>query len=235
MNRLLLIPLLCCIVLADIEKVDEVALPYWESRISDPNELEPYMRELVSELEKVINQIRDAVNHGVDLDNPDIRYFDLPDAAGVYANDTWRMITDGNDLVIQKKIDETWTEIAKWAESGYIDFADFIDGTANQVTVTDDGDNTVTLSTPQDIAAGSSPTFVKTTLSGNEINIATSQTPGASGAMGTQGDIAWDSGYVYICVSTNTWKRAALSVWGQENVIYAGEDVIFAGENVVYP
>ena len=27
------------------------------------------------------------------------------------------------------------------------------------------------------------------------------------------GDICWDSNYVYICVATNTWKRAALSSW----------------------
>jgi hypothetical protein len=30
---------------------------------------------------------------------------------------------------------------------------------------------------------------------------------------GTTGQIAYDSGYVYICVATNTWKRSALSTW----------------------
>ena len=39
-------------------------------------------------------------------------------------------------------------------------------GTANQITVTDDGDGTVTLSTPQNIHTGASPEFAGLTLSG---------------------------------------------------------------------
>lgn len=42
----------------------------------------------------------------------------------------------------------------------------WIAGTANQVTVTDDGDGSVTLSLPQSIATGSSPTFTGITISG---------------------------------------------------------------------
>lgn len=34
---------------------------------------------------------------------------------------------------------------------------------------------------------------------------------GNSHAIGTTGQIVWDSGNIYICVSTNTWKRATLS------------------------
>ena len=36
-------------------------------------------------------------------------------------------------------------------------------------------------------------------------------TPPASASTGTQGQIAWDSNYVYVCIETNTWARAALS------------------------
>jgi len=46
-----------------------------------------------------------------------------------------------------------------------VDLADYIAGTANEITVTDDGDGTVTLSTPQDIHTGASPTFDGLTLS----------------------------------------------------------------------
>jgi len=42
----------------------------------------------------------------------------------------------------------------------------WIAGTTNQIAVTDDGDGTVTLSTPQDIHTGASPTFSGLTLSG---------------------------------------------------------------------
>ena len=34
---------------------------------------------------------------------------------------------------------------------------------------------------------------------------------GNSSATGTAGQLVWDSGNVYVCVATNTWKRATLS------------------------
>jgi len=37
--------------------------------------------------------------------------------------------------------------------------------------------------------------------------------PGSSSASGTQGSITWDNDYIYICVATDTWKRAALSAY----------------------
>jgi len=44
------------------------------------------------------------------------------------------------------------------------------------------------------------------------IVIATS-TPATSSAAGIVGQISWDSSYLYVCVATNTWKRAALTSW----------------------
>lgn len=41
----------------------------------------------------------------------------------------------------------------------------------------------------------------------------TGSVPANSTATGTTGDIAFDSNYIYYCVATNTWKRAALSTW----------------------
>jgi hypothetical protein len=48
--------------------------------------------------------------------------------------------------------------------------------------------------------------------SANGLNIAT-DTPTSGYAIGSVGDIAWDSDYIYICTATNTWKRLALSTW----------------------
>jgi sugar lactone lactonase YvrE len=39
------------------------------------------------------------------------------------------------------------------------------------------------------------------------------QTPASASATGTAGQIAWDANYIYVCVATNTWRRAALSSW----------------------
>lgn len=48
---------------------------------------------------------------------------------------------------------------------------------------------------------------------GKTINIPSPTVPGTAGATGSAGDISWDSSYIYVCVATNTWKRAALSTW----------------------
>lgn len=38
-------------------------------------------------------------------------------------------------------------------------------------------------------------------------------TPSSASDTGTAGEIAYDSDYIYICVATNTWKRAGLATW----------------------
>lgn len=45
------------------------------------------------------------------------------------------------------------------------------------------------------------------------IRLRDSKTPSSASDTGNQGDIAWDSDYIYICTATNTWKRAALATW----------------------
>jgi hypothetical protein len=49
------------------------------------------------------------------------------------------------------------------------------------------------------------------TVSGN--TVVSTHTPSSSSDTGTAGQVCWDSSYVYICVSTNTWKRAAITTW----------------------
>ena len=37
--------------------------------------------------------------------------------------------------------------------------------------------------------------------------------PSTSTSSGVTGDMAWDSNYIYVCISTDTWKRSALTTW----------------------
>ena len=37
--------------------------------------------------------------------------------------------------------------------------------------------------------------------------------PLANNSAGQTGQIAFDSGYIYVCIATNTWKRASLATW----------------------
>jgi len=41
----------------------------------------------------------------------------------------------------------------------------------------------------------------------------TGNVPAATGSDGTAGTITYDATHIYICVSTNTWKRVAIAVW----------------------
>jgi len=43
--------------------------------------------------------------------------------------------------------------------------------------------------------------------------LASTAAPASATSTGTAGEVRYDSGYVYICVATNTWKRAALATW----------------------
>ena len=48
--------------------------------------------------------------------------------------------------------------------------ASWIAGTANQITVTDDGDGSITVSLPQNVHTGASPTFADATIAGLTIS-----------------------------------------------------------------
>jgi len=72
------------------------------------------------------------------------------------------------------------------------------------------GDNTVTIGNTTNTG---NYLFGKLNLSGSTINISQSKTPASSSAAGTQGDICWDSSYIYVCTAASTWKRTPISTW----------------------
>lgn len=37
--------------------------------------------------------------------------------------------------------------------------------------------------------------------------------PASAGATGTAGQVAYESGWFYVCVATDTWQRVALATW----------------------
>jgi hypothetical protein len=63
-----------------------------------------------------------------------------------------------------------------------------------------------------DVGIGVTPTE-KLDIDGDAIRLRSSKTPASASDTGTAGVICWDSTYVYVCVATNTWKRALLSTW----------------------
>ena len=57
------------------------------------------------------------------------------------------------------------------------------------------------------IAVTGTATFASTVI------LTLSATPATSTATGTVGTISWDSSYIYICTTANTWKRVAIATW----------------------
>lgn len=59
----------------------------------------------------------------------------------------------------------------------------------------------------------SSPSLAGLTVTGDKARIVTPKTPASATAAGSPGEVCWDTDFVYVCVGTNTWKRAALATW----------------------
>lgn len=50
-------------------------------------------------------------------------------------------------------------------------------------------------------------------VNGKILRLRTSKTPASAAATGNAGEICWDSGFLYVCVATDTWVRATLASW----------------------
>lgn len=50
-------------------------------------------------------------------------------------------------------------------------------------------------------------------INDNKLRVRTAQTPASATAAGNAGEVCWDASFLYVCVATNSWKRAALSTW----------------------
>jgi hypothetical protein len=48
-------------------------------------------------------------------------------------------------------------------------------------------------------------------ISGSAMRLRNSSTPASAGAPGVAGEIRWDANYIYICIATDNWKRAAIA------------------------
>jgi hypothetical protein len=52
-----------------------------------------------------------------------------------------------------------------------------------------------------------------TSLSAGTLFETTTHTPSSHTDTGTTGQIAWDSGFIYVCIATNSWARVAIASW----------------------
>jgi len=64
-----------------------------------------------------------------------------------------------------------------------------------------------------DVVIGATSATAKLDINGDKLRLRSSKTPSSASDTGNPGEICWDENYIYVCVATNTWKRAALSSW----------------------
>lgn len=79
----------------------------------------------------------------------------------------------------------------------------------------DPENNVVSLTPSADgkVGVGTAAPSAMLDVNSDTMRLRTAKTPASISAPGNAGDICWDSGYVYVCIDTNSWKRAALATW----------------------
>jgi hypothetical protein len=50
-------------------------------------------------------------------------------------------------------------------------------------------------------------------INSDVLRLRTAKTPASASATGNAGDICWDSGFIYVCTATDTWKRVPIASW----------------------
>lgn len=64
-----------------------------------------------------------------------------------------------------------------------------------------------------DIGIATDTPTVKLDINSDILRLRTAKTPANAGDTGFIGSFCWDSGFIYVCVATDTWKRAAITAW----------------------
>ena len=122
-------------------------------------------------------------------DGNDLRIYHAADGSNSYIQDAGtgnlRLISNGDGIELMKDINEN---MARFLTDGAVELY---------------YDNIKRFETTSTGAA----------ISGSNLNISTANTPASATATGTAGDIRWDADYIYVCVATDTWKRASIATW----------------------
>jgi hypothetical protein len=82
-------------------------------------------------------------------------------------------------------------------------------GQLREDLVIGDTENSKTLTVKEDGSIIATGTVTLSSL------ILAEKTPATAAATGTKGEIAWDADFIYVCIDTDTWVRAAIATWGE--------------------
>jgi hypothetical protein len=72
------------------------------------------------------------------------------------------------------------------------------------------------ISVAGNLGIGTSSPSTLLDINNNKFRVRNSKTPVSATDTGNQGDICWDSSYIYVCINTNSWTRTPISVWSSD-------------------
>ena len=139
-----------------------------------------------------------------------------------FVKSAYDYFNSGSDHFIKIYTDSGYKAGIKFAEreSGAYGFVLYHDGTYNKLKLAylnDSGDFSYTFLTIDRINDYFGFLTVNPTalidVNSDIIRLRTPKTPASASASGNEGDICWDSNYIYVCTATDTWKRTAISTW----------------------
>jgi hypothetical protein len=114
----------------------------------------------------------------------------------------------GLDLSAKREVSWTLVELAKAVSSRLVN-------AISTGTLAVSGATTLSST----LAAGATTITGTTAITGlldvtnDKLRLRTAKTPATAAAAGNAGDICWDSGFLYVCVSSGEWKRVAIATW----------------------
>lgn len=72
------------------------------------------------------------------------------------------------------------------------------------------------ISVAGNLGIGTSSPSTLLDINNNKFRVRNSKTPSSPSDTGNQGDICWDSSYIYVCTSANSWARTPISSWSSD-------------------
>jgi hypothetical protein len=84
---------------------------------------------------------------------------------------------------------------------------------ADAVAFSTDGAERVRISATGNVGIGTNAPTVALDVDADTVRLRDARTPASASATGAVGEICWDADYIYVCVATDTWKRAAIATW----------------------
>jgi len=140
-----------------------------------------------------------------------LRYLDINNInSGSNAGSILRLITSNVSGVSSVSADIIKYKNGQFSinnnETNSAAFTSFNVGSSERLRITSSGN----------IGIGTSVPTTLLDINNDKFRLRNNKTPSSATDTGNTGDICWDSSYIYVCTSTNSWTRTPISAWSSD-------------------